>query len=157
MLTEHCSLIDGGLDMKYFLKLNMVSMLYALMVFVPLELMVNVYRITRLLNWKVDTVNIMTGIMLIVEIIGGTLLILFLTRRWLDGRKASFWTIILWLPYFIFFIYIFASLFPITNGGDYPNPATGLLAIGGLIVYPFYILILNFVGMISDDETNRTI
>ena len=31
--------------MKYFLKLNAVSMLYALIVFRPFEMMMNVYRI----------------------------------------------------------------------------------------------------------------
>ncbi len=31
-----------------------------------------------------------------------------------------------------------------THREDEPNPVTGLLAIGGLMIYPFYILILNF-------------
>ena len=119
--------------------------------------MLNVYRISRLTNWEIGTVNILTGITLIFEIIGGTILILFLTKKWLDGRKANFWTVILWVPYFVLFIYVFASLFPITNGGDTPNPVTGLLAIGGLIVYPFYILILNSVCTTSDDKTIRTV
>ncbi|MEK3954599.1 hypothetical protein [Psychrobacillus sp. FSL K6-1464] len=143
--------------MKYFLKLNVVSILYALMVFVPLELMLNVYRISRLTNWKIGTVNILTGITLIIEIIGGTILILFLTKKWLRGRKANFFTVILWVPYFVLLIYVIASLFPITNGGDTPNPVTGLLAIGGLIVYPFYILILNFACITNDNKTIGTV
>ncbi|MGP4042486.1 hypothetical protein ACTWP4_21640 [Gracilibacillus sp. D59] len=142
--------------MNYFLRLNVVSILYALIVFVPLEIMLNVYRISRLTNWEIGTVNIMTGLTLIVEIIGGTILLYFLTKKWLDGRKANFWTVILWAPYFVLFIYVFTSLLPITYGGDSPNPVTGLFAIGGLIVYPFYILILNFVGMTSNDKTIRT-
>lgn len=142
--------------MKYFLKLNVVSILYALLVFVPLELMLNVYRISRLTNWEIGTVNIWTGVTLIVEIIGGTILLFLLTKKWLGGRKANFWTVILWVPYFILFIYVFATLFPITYGGDDPNPVTGLLVIGGLMVYPFYILTLNFFGMTSDDKTIKT-
>ena len=39
------------------------------------------------------------------------------------------------LLFFVLLIYIFASLFPITNGGDEPYPVTGLIAIGGLSVY----------------------
>jgi hypothetical protein len=143
--------------MKYFLKLNVVSILYALMIFVPLELMLNVYRISRLTNWEIGTVNSLTGVTLIVEIIGGSILLYLITKKWLDGRKANFWTVILWLPYLFLFIYVFASAFPITYGGDDPNPVTGLLAIGGLIVYPFYILILNFVGKRSDDKTTSRI
>ena len=120
------------------------------MVFVPLELMVNVYRLSRLTTWEIGTVNILTGVTFIFEIIGGTILILFLTKKWLDGRKANLWTVILWVPYFVLFIYVFTSLFPITNGGDTPNPVTGLFVIGGLIIYPFYILILNY-SITSDD------
>lgn len=142
--------------MKYFLKLNVVSILYALMVFVLIELMANVYRITRLTNWEIGKVNILTRLTIIIGIIGGTILIHFLTKKWLGERKASFWTVILWIPYFVLFIYVFANLFPITNGGDAPNPVTGFLAIGGLIIYPFYILILSFFGMTSDKETIKT-
>lgn len=136
--------------MKYLLKLNVVSILYALMIFFPLELMLNVYRISRLTNWEIGTVNILTGVTLIVEIIGGTILLFLLSKKWLNGRKGNFWSLIIWLPYFILFIYVFASLFPITYGGDTPNPVTGLIAIVGLIVYPFYILILNFVVMTTN-------
>lgn len=133
--------------MKYFFKLNIVSIIYALMVFIPLELILNVYRITRLTNWEFSTVNIVTCVTVIIVMVGATILLHFLTKKWLDGRKAKFWTVLLWVPYFILFIYVFASLFPMTNGGDEPNPVTGLFVMGGLIAYPFYILILNFVGV----------
>jgi len=142
---------------KYFLKLNVISFLYALMIFIPLELMFNVYRISRLTNWGIDTVNILNGVTIIAEFLGGTILLFFLTNKWLGGRTVKFWTVILWIPYFILFVYVFASLFPITYGGDAPNPVTGLLAIGGLVVFPFYILILNFISMTSANKTIRTI
>lgn len=142
--------------MNYFLKLNVISILYALMVFVPLELMLNVYRISRIINWEIGIVNILTGVTLIVEFIGVTKLLIFLTKKWLGERKANFWTVILWAPYFVLFIYIFASLFPITYGGEAPNPVTGLLAIGGLIVFLFYVLILNFFCVASDDKLIKT-
>ncbi len=139
--------------MKYFCKLNVVSIIYALMVFVPLELIFNVYRITRITNWNISTVIIVTCVTLIIVIIGVTIILHFLTKKWLDGRKAKFWTVILWVPYFVLFIYVFASLFPMTYGGDSPNPVTGLLALVVLIAYPFYILILNFVSMTNEDNS----
>lgn len=138
--------------MKYILKLNVISILYTLMIFVPLELMLNVYRISRLTSWEIGKVNILTGVTLVVGVIGGTILLFYLTKRWLDGKKTRFWTAILWVPYFVLFIYVFASVFPITYDGDTPNRVTGLLAIGGLIVYPFYILILNSVSTTSDEK-----
>ncbi|WP_112180398.1 hypothetical protein [Paraliobacillus zengyii] len=142
--------------MKYFLKLNAISILYALMVFIPVQLMVNVYRISRLTNWEIGTVNILTGVILLIEVIIGTIILYFLTKKWLNGRKANLWTIILWIPYFVLFIYIFTTLFPITYGGDDPNPASGLSIIGGLIMYPFYILILNFFSITSEKKTIKT-
>src|SRR5690625_6355698 len=75
--------------MKYFLKLNIVSFLYALMIFIPLKLMLNVYRISRITNWEISTVNILTGITIIVEILGGTILFYFLTNKWLGDRKST--------------------------------------------------------------------
>src|SRR5690625_391709 len=125
--------------MKYFLKLNAISILYGLIIFVPLELVLNIYRMSRLINWEIDTVITWVSVVIIIEVVAGTIILLILTKRWLDNRKASFWTTILWTPYFVLFVYLFASLFPITYGGDWPNPVIGLLAIGGLIVYPAYI------------------
>ena len=125
------------------------------MIFVSLELMLNVYRISRLTNWEIGTVNILVGVTLIMVVAGGTALLYFLTKTWLNQRKARFWPVILWLPYFVLFIYVFASLFPMTHGGDTPNSVTGLLAIGGLIVYTFYILIINSVSVTSDDKQIR--
>lgn len=138
--------------MKYFLKLNVVSILYALMIFIPIQLMGNVYRISRLTNLEIDTVNILIIVIFIIDCIGGTFLMLLLTKKWIDKRKANFWSTILWIPYFVLCTYIIVSLFPITNGGDSPNPVVGLLSLGGLMIYPFYILILNIFGVTTTDK-----
>ena len=138
--------------MKYFLKLNVVSILYAFIVLIPIQLMGNVYRISRLTTWEIDTLNMLIAAIIILDVIGGTILLLLLTRKWLGDRKANFWTVILWIPYFVLFTYLIASLFPITYGGDAPNPVTGLVALGGLIVYPVYILILNFLGVTTKNK-----
>ncbi|PLR76150.1 hypothetical protein CU633_17205 [Bacillus sp. V3-13] len=138
--------------MKYFLKLNMVSILYALMIFVPIQLTGNVYRISRLTGWNLGTVNTLNIIIIVIGFIFGTILLLFLTKKWMKGRKAKFWTVILWVPYFVLFGYIIASLFPITYEGDAPNPSTGLLAVGVLMVFPFYILIINTIGFTSEEK-----
>lgn len=128
-----------------------MSILYAVLIFIPLELMLNIYRVSRLINWEIDTVIIWVSVVIIIVVVIGTILLLYLTKRWLEERKANFWTVLLWVPYFGFFIYIFANLFPVTYGGDWPSPVIGLFAIGGLIVYPIYILMINFIGM-SDSK-----
>lgn len=138
--------------MNYFLKLNVVSILYALMVLIPFELMANVYRISRLTGWSIGTVSKLSSVTFVVVYIFGTVLVFFLTKKWLQSRKANFWTVILWAPYFVLFAYIIASLFSTTYGGDAPNPGTGLLEIGALMVFPIFILIINFGGFISEEK-----
>ena len=141
--------------MNYFLKLNIVSILYALLFFIPLELMLNVYRIARLTNWQIGTVNMLTGMVLLVSLIGGTYVIYRFMNKWMRGRKANFFTVLLWFPYFILFIYLYAAIFPITNGGDGPNPVTGLLALFGMIAYPVYIFILNLFTVSNVKQTDQ--
>lgn len=138
--------------MKYFLKLNVVSILYALMAVIPIELMFNVLRISRLTGSDFDTVAKYFGLTIIVVFILGTIIIYSLTKNWLRSRKANFWTLLLWFPYFILLIYLVASFFPVTYGGDDPGPGAGLIALGGLMVFPIYILIINLVSYLSDDE-----
>lgn len=131
--------------MKFVKKLNVVSIIYAFMLFVNIELMLNVYRISRITGWDLDTVVVIISTIKIVGFIFCTIFFYKLIKNLMEGRKASFFTIILWFPYFIFFIYIFASLFPITYGGDKPNPINGLVILGELILYPIYLAILNFI------------
>jgi hypothetical protein len=142
--------------MKHFIKLNVVSILYALMIFVPIQLMGNVYRISRLTSCNIGTVHTLGSVIIVAGFIFGSILLFLLTKKWLKGRKANFWAVILWVPYFVLFVYIIASLFPITYDGDAPNPATGLFAIGALIIFPIYILIINFIGYKNDDRTRTT-
>ncbi|MCJ1909210.1 hypothetical protein [Planococcus ruber] len=138
--------------MKQFWKLNAVSMLYALMIAIPVELMLNVYRISQVANMEIGTVNRLTGIILLLEVTLGTLLFYTLIQKWLGRKNSNYWTVILWLPYFVLYIYGIATLFPINDGGDMPNPASGLMMIAGLFVYPFYILILTSAALPIDYE-----
>lgn len=132
--------------MKFFMKLNVVSILYALMLFVPIEIMINIYRISRLTGWDIGTVNTTVGVINIIGFIVCTILFIILIKNWLEGRKSNYWTILLWFPYFVLLIYIFASLFPINYGGDKPNPVTGLVTMGAMIVFPMYLVIINIIG-----------
>lgn len=133
--------------MNYFLKLNVVSAIYALVVFIPLELMFNVYRISRVIGMDIDSVNAFNIIMSIVCFVAGSFMLFNLSKHWMQGRKANYFTMIFWIPYFALFIYVFVSFFPITYRGDTPNPVTGLLAIGALVTYPIYIYLINMISV----------
>ncbi|MDK8641272.1 hypothetical protein [Niallia taxi] len=70
--------------MKCFLKLNAVACVYALLILIPFELMANVYRISRLANWDIEKVNLFTEVIWMLDIIGGTIFLFLLTRKWFD-------------------------------------------------------------------------
>ncbi|CAM3325015.1 hypothetical protein FITA111629_15725 [Filibacter tadaridae] len=140
--------------MNTFWKLNVISVLYAVMIFIPIELFINVSRISRLTGWDFDVINKVIGVSAIVSVILLSAFIHYLTKAWLYNRKSSFWSVLLWLPYLILFIFIFASLFPITKPADKGGPGDGILILGCLILYPLYVLLLNaFITFTSDEKT----
>lgn len=138
--------------MKKFIKLNVVSILFAFFIFIPLELMINVYRISRLTGWDINTVNKLSLAATISEFCLGTIVLYFLTKKWLGRGGSNYFTVILWIPYLMLLFYTFSSLIPFTDRGDNPNPASGLIAIGALFLYPIYILIINFISFLTDYE-----
>lgn len=141
--------------MSFFGKLNVVSALYAFVLFIAIELMLNVYRIARVTGWELEIVTKAGIAIYIIGFIFSTALFIIITKKWMEARKAIFWSTLLWVPYFVLFIFMFASLFPVNNPGDEPNPGVGLLIIGALLFYPVYLLFINVFGSrlgITKDE-----
>ncbi len=138
--------------MKIFLKLNMLSAVYAFMLFISIELGVNFYRIWRLTGWEANTVEIVIAVIHIAGFIVTLFLFYYLIRKWFKGKKAGYWAVILWFPYLILFIFIFGALFPMTDRGDKAAPVTGLIIMGQLILYPFYLLFITMFGSAMDLE-----
>lgn len=132
--------------MKFFIKLNIVSALFGFVIFAGIELMLNVYRISRWTGLEVGTVSNLETIFILVMVISSALLFPRLIRYWLMRRKASYFTVLLWIPYFVLFVYLFRITFPMTNPGDDPNPATGLVMIAALFLYPFFLLLVNLLA-----------
>ena len=128
----------------------MLSALYAFLLFISIELQVNVYRIYRVTGWEGNKVNSMIAVIHLIGFIATLFLFYFLIRKWFEGRKAGYWSVILWFPYVILFVFIFAMLFPMMEGGDRPAPVSGLVIMGQLIAYPFYLLVMTWVGSAED-------
>ncbi len=124
-----------------------MGILYALVLFVAIELILNVYRISRLTGWELGSVTNVVIIPVFVGFVGATLLLILMTKRWMKARKSSYWSAALWAPYLVLFVYMFASLFPIVNPGEIPSPGVGFVLIGALFVYPFYVILVNFIGL----------
>ncbi|WP_147381810.1 hypothetical protein [Paenibacillus nanensis] len=132
--------------MKYWVKLNLVSAAFALLPFLGTELLVNVYRISRLTGIPLGKVNSSVNMTIVVSSVLATILFVWVVCRILQGRLMSFFAVILWIPYYVLYVFLFALLFPIAERADDPNPATGLLLMSGLIVYPFYLAGILAVG-----------
>ncbi len=133
--------------MKFFIKVNFVSLLYALLFFVEFELVINVYRISILTHLELGTVNniiISIGILFFITF---TISILILIRKWMGNRKSIFWSVLLWVPYLAVFICVFSYLLPFKNPENAPSSAAGLIIIGMIIVYPVYIAMVNLFGL----------
>lgn len=108
--------------MKTLAKLNIFSALYALVLLIEIEPMVNIYRISRATNWPVNTTNLIILIFDFVVFVSSTILFFQLTRKHLNTGKIKYLVTLLWIPYLAVFICVFTSLFPMTNPGDDPAP-----------------------------------
>ncbi|MCP3028459.1 hypothetical protein [Halobacillus sp. A5] len=140
--------------MRFFVNLNVLSALYAFILFLAVEILLNIGRLSRLTGWEMDAAAIGGMGLFIFACIAFTLLFYQLIKRLMENRKASFWSVLLWVPYFLLFIFAFVSLFPITNPADEPADATGLIIIFMVCFYPVYLLVLHVFGTgvgITDD------
>lgn len=133
--------------MKNIIKINFISILYALSLFIAIELIINVYRISRITGWNLDVVMIIIPVIILIVLILSALLVIYFTqRRWMLNKKLAYWLAIIWCPYFILFYYIFTYLFPLSSG-ETLFPIFNILIYGIIVLYPFYILIIvRYVG-----------
>jgi hypothetical protein len=128
--------------MMLFIKLNSISALYALALFIAIELIINVSHISESYGWAWDHVYIVIAIINVIGLLLATLIFINLTKRWKLGSKNSYWTLILWVPYFIVLLYFF-TVFTSLNAGVILFPRFSLLIFGSCILFPVYIFFIN--------------
>lgn len=137
--------------MKFFIKLNIISALYAIALFIAIELIINVSHISMLTGWKWDNVYIVIAAINVIGLLLSTILFIYLTKKWTISRKYSYLSLLLWVPYFILFFSFFPVVFPI-NVGVTLFPRFSLLIYGSVILYPVYILFINiYASPLSTD------
>lgn len=145
---------DVSYIIKYFMKLNVISILYALLLFILIEFQVNIYRMIRITGWDGDQVNTAVTILSWVFFLFTTGGYIWLTAKWLGPRKLNLLVMLLWLPYFYLMITVFARLFPITNPGETPLPAIGLIFLAMIFLYPLYIGLITWIGSLLGKRTH---
>lgn len=75
--------------MNYFLKLNVVSMLYGLMFFISLEMQVNYYRIVRLTGWEEQYFDMIALLLHGVGFVVATIVLYKLSFKWIAHRRLD--------------------------------------------------------------------
>jgi hypothetical protein len=138
--------------MKFFIKINTISALYALALFIAIELIINVSRISSLTGWRWDNIYILVAVINVLGLLLSTILFIYLTKKWKLGRKNGYWSLILWVPYFILLLSCFTVLVPLSSGVTL-FPRFSLLIFGSSILFPVYILFINIYAspLIADE------
>ena len=127
--------------MKALWHVNGLSLFYALALFTQSELMVNVYRLERVTG--IEGINTWIQRTQWAIFIGSTALFYVLTKSKLGSRKIRYAAVLLWIPYYWAAIKLFAWAYPITDPGEKPLPAIGLVILGMALLYPLYIALIN--------------
>ncbi|MCH1641387.1 hypothetical protein MJ257_14840 [Paenibacillus timonensis] len=128
-------------------KINGVSVLYAFSLFIQVELLINVYRLERVIG--ITNMNRYVPIPILIIFILTSILAYFLTKFQLNHKKIKYMTTVLWIPYFLIFIKLFAYYYPITNPQEMPLPGIGLVIIVASCLYPLYIALLTFCASLK--------
>ena len=124
------------------MKVNAISIVYAVALLIPLEGLLNVYRLNRTTGISSTVIwygSFFVGIVLTIAALSLSSLL------HTSYRKVQKVSCILWLPYFFGMVYLMNRLFPMTNEGDAPGPIAGFILIGSLLVYPFFLLIMSSI------------
>ncbi|WP_434121841.1 hypothetical protein [Salinicoccus roseus] len=120
----------------HFLKTNLLSLILGLLFLGGIQLMLNTYRLSRLVSIEGDTVIILSIIlMLMLLLISGVCIYLF--QR--NAGRMIYLSGILWFPYYYIGLQIFNHLLPITDRGDVPPSVVGLAMLAGMMIFPIYI------------------
>jgi hypothetical protein len=133
--------------MRYFVKLNALSAIFALLPFIISELLVNAYRINRIAGIELEVVNRVSTIISFVVFFSSVAIFIILIKHFLPAKKANFLSSITRFPYYCIYVSTFAAQFPMNNPADDANPVSGLVIIAGLLLYPFILAGVNAIAL----------
>jgi len=127
--------------MRFFIKLNFISILLAAILLFVVESMLNVYRINRITNINFDLITLVIFVIYLILLVIIPILSYKILPFYLGQTKKNYLLILLFFPYFSILLKVFTSTFPMNNRGDMPNPIMGLFMIAELIFYPIFLFI----------------
>lgn len=130
-----------------FIKLNLLSAVSGFLFFIAVQSGLNIYRVERLTGLSVNMLQNIYFPFYIIGFLFSTIILIYLIKKWKISSMSRFLLAILWFPYFYLFNRIFTTLFPFTSQGDVPSAGTGFVVILGILLYPFYLMMISlFAG-----------
>lgn len=141
--------------MQFFIKLNLFSIFLGLFLLMLIKLLLNTYRISRVLSWDLNKVNISLSVIYVIIFIAFPFIISFLITKWLKKNKYNYWSVLLF-PYFYIFFEAFVYFFPIVDKGEIPPPIIGLITILIIIFFPIYLLLSIYISHKKEPNKKTT-
>lgn len=133
--------------MKAWMNRQIISYIYGVIILLPIELILNIYRFSRIAKVSISTTIMISSVLIIISTLFGLLWTYKLTAIWVKTKRQAFLPVLLWFPYFLSLMYLIATLFPMTYEGDRPNPVSGLIMIASIIIYPIVVFGFQMLGM----------
>ncbi|ACL20869.1 hypothetical protein Dhaf_2846 [Desulfitobacterium hafniense DCB-2] len=129
--------------MLLIIKINFFAFLYALLLFIETELLLNSYRLHRMLSWFNVKTNVLLGCVIFIVL---TIIFYSITTKYLDTGKFRYFLTVLWIPYYIILVLLFAHLVPITYPGDEPLGGVAFIILGMFFIFPLYVAAITAIG-----------
>jgi len=84
--------------MNWFLKLNFSSILYAVLIFINIKLIFNIYRISRIIKINVAVARNIELVVMLISIIVFSFIYYLLNRQYLKDSKLNYFGTVLCIP-----------------------------------------------------------
>lgn len=135
--------------MTHFLKLQSISILMALVLWINIQLLANSGRLSLWIGDAYIPVIAVAGLLLVVVFAR-------VSVRQIMRLAPSVWNLLiylLWLPYLALFTYGWTRVIPAPNEAAWPSPAVGLLIIAITLTFPLYIFIVHMIARSKQSMT----